>query len=51
MGALPPKIEAAPSGHHDGQAMSRECLICKKRFKSVWTGQRICDECKKTEST
>jgi hypothetical protein len=44
-GALPPLPSAEVFGH-EGQAMSRECLICKKRFNSAWTGQRICDDCK-----
>ncbi len=28
------------------QAMHRNCLICKGRFVSAWTGARICDACR-----
>jgi hypothetical protein len=50
IGALAPQTEAATSGHHADQTMSRECLVCKTRFTSAWTGQRICDDCKKSET-
>jgi hypothetical protein len=35
---------------HEGQAMSRECMVCRKRFNSTWTGQRICNDCKAAEN-
>ena len=47
-GALPPLPIAKALGH-EGQAMSRECLVCRRRFNSAWTGQRICDDCKAAE--
>ena len=28
----------------------RNCLACRRRFKSAWAGERICPKCKSSRS-
>jgi hypothetical protein len=28
----------------------RNCLACRRRFKSEWAGERICPKCKRSRS-
>ena len=28
----------------------RNCLACRRRFKSAWAGERICHKCKSSRS-
>ncbi len=27
---------------------ARKCLMCRKEFKSAWSGERVCKRCKET---
>ena len=35
---------------HADQTMGRRCLFCGKEFVSSWTGERICKDCKSTNT-
>ncbi|MGYP003667806449 len=28
----------------------RHCLMCRSEFKSAWSGERICTNCKQTQA-
>jgi hypothetical protein len=32
------------------QAKMRACLICKRKFLSAWSGQRVCRQCTSTSA-
>ncbi len=33
-----------------GEAKARLCLMCRKQFKSEWSGERVCKHCKSLNS-
>ena len=37
-----------PDGDIDSKV--RNCLACRRRFKSAWAGERICPKCKHSSS-
>ena len=40
------KTESKPQMQHE--AKDRRCLMCSDRFKSEWSGERICKRCRQT---
>lgn len=29
---------------------ARKCLMCRQSFKSSWSGERVCSNCKQTQA-
>ena len=42
----PHDVNKKPTTDRSGEAKMRACLICKRRFLSAWSGERVCRQCK-----
>ncbi len=45
-----PTSNKKPRKKRIGEAKTRLCLVCRKPFKSEWSGERVCKNCKSLNS-
>ena len=39
-----------PESDRKHEVKTRKCLMCRNDFKSNWSGERICPNCKQTQA-